>query len=263
MNDNQNQTGAEPGDSATSGNPESHHPPASAKSLSSTSPTIGHTETNLITRPLRLSEEIDGLIKVFAERAVTLQEVLNVLHGRAYTLLLIFLALPFCTPIPLPGVSTPFGLVITIIGFRLALRQKPWLPQRLLDTQVPPRFFARLLGAARRLIRGLEFFLRPRWCFLLDAKLPHHAYGAIICVCGILLLLPLPIPLSNGLPALTIVLIACSILERDGYFLVAGLIMFAFTLCFFGVLYWGGAELVSWLRAQLESFLGRTNSEDL
>jgi hypothetical protein len=263
MNDNQNQTGDEPGDSAKSGNPESQHPPAPAESARSTSPTIATTGTNPARRPLRLSEEIDGLIKGFAERAVTLQEVLNVLHGRAYTLLLIFLALPFCTPVPLPGVSTPFGLVIAIIGFRLALRQKPWLPRRLLNTKVPPRFFARLLGAARRLIRSMEFFLRPRWSYLLDAKLPHHAYGAIICVCGLLLLLPLPIPLSNGLPALTIVLIACSMLERDGYFLVAGLIMFAFTLCFFGALYWGGAELVSWLRAHLETFFGRTNSEDL
>lgn len=263
MNDYINQTGDEPGDSAPPGHPKSHHPPPPAEFLSSTSPTIATTGNNPARHPLRLSEEIDGLIKVFAEREVTLQEVLNVLHGCAYTLLLIFLVLPFCTPIPLPGVSTPFGLVIAIIGFRLALRQKPWLPRRLLNTKVPPRFFARLLGAARRLIRGLEFFLRQRWSYLLDSKLPHHAYGAIICVCGILLMLPLPIPLSNGLPALTIVLIACSILERDGYFLVAALIMFTFTLCFFGALYWGGAELVSWLRAQLETFFGRTNSVDL
>jgi hypothetical protein len=38
-------------------------------------------------------------------------------------------AFPFCTPIPLPGFSLPFGLVIAIIGLRLALGQKPWLPR--------------------------------------------------------------------------------------------------------------------------------------
>lgn len=211
-------------------------------------------------KPLRLSEEIAGLIEAFAERSVTLREVMEVLRGRAYTLLVILLALPFCTPIPLPGVSSPFGLVIAVIGFRLALRQKPWLPQRLLDTQVPPRFFGRLLGAARRLIRGLEFFLRPRWSYLLDAKPLHHGYGAIICVCGLLLLLPLPVPLSNGLPAITIVLIACAILERDGYFVVAGLGMFAVTLCFFGAIFWGGTEAVTWLR---EMFRGILEPDDV
>jgi hypothetical protein len=210
-------------------------------------------------KPLRLSEEMAGLIEAFAERSVTLREVMEVLRGRAYTLLLILLALPFCTPIPLPGVSSPFGLVIAVIGFRLALRQNPWLPQRLLDTKVPPRFFARLLGAACRLIRGLEFFLRPRWTCLLDAKPLHHGYGAILCVSGLLLLLPLPVPLSNGLPALTIVLVACAILERDGYFVLAGLVMFVLTLCFFGAIFWGGTEAVTWLR---EIFFGILEPDD-
>lgn len=214
-------------------------------------------------KPLRLSEEIAGLIEAFAERSVTLREVLEVLRGRAYTLLVILLALPFCTPIPLPGVSSPFGLAIAVIGFRLALRQKPWLPQRMLDTQVPPRFFGRLLGAARRLIRGLEFFLRPRWTCLLDAKPLHHGYGAIICVGGLLLLLPLPIPLSNGLPAFTVVLIACAILERDGYCLMAGLAVFAMTLCFFGALFWGGTEVAGWLRGHFDTLLGREGDVDL
>src|SRR5688572_13594976 len=85
-------------------------------------------------KPRRLSEELAALVEAFAERSVTLQEVLEVLHGRAYTLLLFFLALPFCTPIPLPGVSTPFGIVIALIGFRLSLGQKPWLPKKLLNT---------------------------------------------------------------------------------------------------------------------------------
>jgi hypothetical protein len=211
-------------------------------------------------KPRRLSEEIAGLIDAFAERSVTLREVLSVLRGRAYTLLVILLALPFCTPIPLPGLSSPFGLVIAFIGFRLALGQEPWLPRRLLDRKMPPRFFARLLGAARRLIRALEWFLRPRWSYLLDTKLLHHAYGAMICVGGLLLVLPLPIPFSNGLPALTIVLIASAILERDGYCLVTGLVFFALTLCFFGAIFWGGIEAFTWLR---EMFRGILEPDDI
>jgi hypothetical protein len=199
-------------------------------------------------RTLRVSEEISGLIAAFDERSVTLREVIQVLRGRAYTLLLILLALPFCTPLPLPGVSTPFGLIIALIGFRLALRRKPWLPRHLLDLQVPPRFFARLLGATRRLVRILEFVLRPRWSYLLDTHFLHHGYGAIVCICGILLLLPLPIPLSNGLPALTVVLIGSATLERDGYCLVAGLLAFGITLCFFAAIFWGGTEVTLWLK---------------
>ena len=167
-------------------------------------------------RPQRLSEELAFLIAEFAERPVRLREVMSLLHGRAWTMLLIILALPFCTPIPLPGISMPFGLVIAAVGLRLALGQKPWLPPRLLDTKVPPHSFSKVLGATRRLIRFLELFLRPRSAWLLDVKVLQHASGAVILLSGVLLVLPLPIPFTNGLPALTVVLIAGAMLERDG-----------------------------------------------
>ena len=198
-----------------------------------------------------LSQELSILISAVEERSVTLHEVITVLQARAYTLLLIFLALPFCTPVPLPGVSTPFGLVIALIGFRLMLMQKPWLPARLLNTRVPARFFGRLLAAARKIIRAMELLLKPRLCVLLDLPALQALYGGVICVCGFLLLLPLPVPFSNLFPALTIVLFAAAILERDGYFVIIGSIVFAMTLIFYSVLAWGGTEMVQWINRWL------------
>lgn len=201
---------------------------------------------------LKLSEELTRLIQLFQEKEVTLREVISIMHGRAYTLLLILLALPFCTPIPLPGLSTPFGVVVALIGFRLSLRLKPWLPARLLSTKLPPRFFSNLLGASRRVISLLEWGLRPRWTFLVDEGVMHHLYGAVILISGLLLLLPLPIPLSNTLPAWAVILTASALLERDGYCAVAALAMFGLTLAFFGVLAWGGSEGISWGLAWLQ-----------
>lgn len=206
-----------------------------------------------IDRPPRLSQELARLIEEFALRRVTLREVIDVLHGRAYTLLLVLLALPFCTPVPMLGLSTPFGLVIAIIGFRLSLRQAPWLPKRLLDTALPPRFFATLLGAGRRMIRLLEWGLRPRWVAVVDQGVLHHLYGLLILISGLLLLLPLPIPGSNLMPALVVVLIAAALMERDGLCAVAGMFVFVLTLVFFAALFWGGVEGVSWLQAWFSS----------
>ena len=194
-----------------------------------------------------MSEEITRLVAAFSERPVRLREILETTHGRGYTLLLALLALPFCTPIPLPGLSTPFGVVIVLIGFRLSLRENPWLPERFLNTELPPKFFPRFLSATRRLVRGMEYCLRPRWTWLLDTGVLHHVYGAIILVCGALLLLPLPIPFTNTLPALTIVLLAAAMLERDGYFVVTGLVLFAATLAYFGALAFSGSAMIDWL----------------
>jgi hypothetical protein len=201
-----------------------------------------------VVKPKRLSDELAALVETFGERPVRPRDIINVLHGRAYTLLLLLLALPFCTPIPLPGFSMPFGLIIAFLGFRLALDQRPWLPDRLLDMTLPPRFFTRLLRGARRLVQILETFLRPRLGGLMHARIFRHGCGVMILTCGLLLLLPLPIPFSNGLPALTVVLIAGAMLEEDGACLAAGLLAFVLTLSFYAGLAWGGFEGVERLR---------------
>jgi hypothetical protein len=43
-------------------------------------------------------------------------------------MLLVVVTFPFCTPLPRPGLSIPFGLVVAFIGLGLSLGQKPWLP---------------------------------------------------------------------------------------------------------------------------------------
>jgi hypothetical protein len=205
--------------------------------------------------PHRLSDELQHLIALFAERSVRVREVLAVLHKRGYTVLLILLAFPFCTPVPLPGVSIPFGVVIAFIGLRLALGQKPWLPARLLDTELPPKFFPRLLGATRRLVRFLEYFLRPRFGGVLRWPVARQLVGVMIMVCGLLMILPFPLPFSNGLPAMTVLLLASAMLEEDGCAAVAGGAMFVLSLAYFAAIFWGGTEAVDFLRGLFGDYL--------
>jgi hypothetical protein len=196
----------------------------------------------------RLSEELQHLIAAFGERSVQVREVLEIMQGRGYTLLLILLTFPFCTPIPLPGLSSPFGLVVAFIGLRLAFGQKPWLPERLLNTRLPARFFPKLLSATRRVVRGLEWLSKARLTYIFDWRVVQHGIGIIIFVCGLLLVLPLPIPFSNGFPAFTVLLLAMATIEKDGYMAMAGGGLFVLTLAFFATIFWGGAEVAVFLK---------------
>ncbi|HZL45026.1 MAG TPA: exopolysaccharide biosynthesis protein [Opitutaceae bacterium] len=170
----------------------------------------------------RLSEELAGLQARFAEQSVTLGEVVQVLHGRAYLLLVLLLALPFCAPISVPGLSTPLGFVIALIALRQALGQKPWLPERMLRMRLPPGFFRRVLVVAERVIRFLETFLRPRATGFVDAPVLRNLHAVMMLMAAGFLLLPLPIPLTNTVPAWVILLIAAGLLERDGVFIALG-----------------------------------------
>ena len=169
------------------------------------------------------------------------------LHGRVYTLLLVLLSLPFCQPITLPGLSTPFGVVITLLGLRFAVRKHPWLPKRLLNTCIPNRLLHRMLEGSARILKTLEKLLHPRLPWLFGHPVKQFLSGAAICICGVLLILPLPVPFSNLLPALTVLLIAAAMSERDGAMLLAGGGVFVVTLAFFAAIFLGGAGLAAWL----------------
>jgi hypothetical protein len=198
-------------------------------------------------RPRKLSEEFALILREFEVETVTLREVLGLLHGRGYVLLTMLLALPFCTPVPLPGVSTPFGLVIVIIGVRLAFGAKPWLPARLLDTRLPPTLFAKVFAFTRKIILGFERLLRPRMLWVTSSPRREQLHAVPIVICAAMLLLPLPIPFSNVVPAWGIMLVAGGLLERDGLFIIAGYVASLVTVAFFTAIAIFGVETVDFL----------------
>jgi hypothetical protein len=197
--------------------------------------------------PRKLSDEFALILREFEVETVTLREVIGLLHGRGYDLLIILLALPFCTPVPLPGLSTPFGLIITIIGTRLACGAKPWLPSRLLDTRLPPNVFAKVFSFTRKIVLGFERLLRPRLLWITASPRLTQLHAIPIVICALMLLLPLPVPFSNVIPAWGIMLIAAGLLERDGAFILAGYVASLFTVAFFTAIGVFGVEAVDFL----------------
>ena len=166
---------------------------------------------------IRFSEELQQLIRTFDGRPVKVGEILQATKGRGFHLLLVCIALPFVTPIPLPGFSIPFGVAVALIGARLAMGRKPWLPQRILDYQLPPQFLAKLLSSASRVVRWIEYLLRPRLIFMQEGVIFRRVAGLLIAISGLYLIIPLPIPFSNSLPACTVLLLSAGALERDAF----------------------------------------------
>lgn len=183
--------------------------------------------------PRKLSVELATLHIRAGTRAVTLREVIYVLRNRAYLLLVMLLALPFIQPVPLPGLSTPLGLAIVLIALRLSLGQRPWLPMRIQRARLPAGFFGKLMTPTERLVRFLESILRPRWAVVTGTPLLNQLHAIIILISALILLLPLPIPFSNVLPAWAIFLLACGLLERDGLFILLGYLAFAIAAVYF------------------------------
>jgi len=73
----------------------------------------------------------------------------------------------------------------------------------------------------------------------------------VMLVAAGVLLLPLPIPLTNAFPAWAIILIAAGLLERDGAFVAAGYAMFAAGTAYFILLGGAAHQLIDAVRNRL------------
>lgn len=191
-----------------------------------------------------LSEELRALGQSFQDREVTLGDVMARLGARASALLIVILALPFCAPISIPGLSVPFGVVIAFLATRYAFGLAPWLPRKLLATQLPPAFFGKLLENAGKLIGWIERKLKPRWLWLTPSPAITRLHTFAVIASGLLLLLPLGgIPFTNTLPALAIVVLTLGVIERDGVAILIAYVLLAATVVYFTFFAAVGIEL--------------------
>lgn len=213
---------------------------------------MGTTETTVTTlaaAPRRkLSAELHALNERFGQDEVQVGEVLDVMGDRAYSLLLVLLALPFFTPVSLLGISTVVGAVIAYLGLRLALGLSPRLPQTLRRRRLPPRFFGALLRGAERVIRLLERCTRKRLPVFVSGQWMRRGIGLAVLGAALLLMLPLPIPFSNFLPAVAIIALAVGRLEEDGAAVCAGFVALAVSALFFAALALFGVEIFDFVR---------------
>lgn len=200
----------------------------------------------------KLSEELSRLVVRIADEPITLAEIIVLLRGRAYLLLVILCSLPFLTPIPLPGLSVPFGATIAFIAMRLSLGRKPWLPKRLQDRSVPAGFFTKVFSVAARVLRFLEKLLKPRWAVFFSSPFLERGHAFLMFLAALVLLLPLPLPFTNSFPAWVTLLVAAGLLERDGFF-----IFMSYLVALAGVLYFVFlGELAGLLVQQCLQWLG-------
>ena len=151
---------------------------------------------------------------------MTLAELTHRMHHAGFGLIVLFVSLPFLQPLPLAGLSTLLGAFIALQGVQLLRgRKEPHLPDWIGRRRIEAKTLHLLLGAARRFFALADRISRPRWRVLAANE---RAVGAAFALCGALLALPFPIPLSNMVCATPAALLALGMLEEDGLIALLG-----------------------------------------
>lgn len=169
---------------------------------------------------LALSELLRQVADGATGERIAVGDLLDALGDRAIGALLFVFAVPNTLPMP-PGMSAVLGAPLLFLAAQLTFGMRPWLPGVISNRSMSRLDF---LGMVRRItpwLQRAEKLLRPR-CSIL--ALPPLEYGVGLICLLLAVVLTLPIPMGNMLPALSISLLALGLLARDGWAIVTGLV---------------------------------------
>jgi len=153
---------------------------------------------------------------------VTLLDILTLAGERTFGFLLVLLSLPSALPVPAPGYSVPFGIVLFLLALQLiAGRVEPWFPKWFRNRSLALGQVQTIIKAAVPWLMRLERLSRPRMTYLCTSRLGRVILGCAIAVMGISMMIPLP--LTNTLPAIGVFVIGFSLIEEDGFVSLMGL----------------------------------------
>lgn len=182
----------------------------------------------------KLSEILFSIANDMSRDRVSVADLLAVMQDRAVGALMFVFALPNVLPTP-PGTSTVLGAPLIFLTAQLALGLKPWLPAFIANRSMARADFASVVNKAAPWLAKAEALLRPRLGRLVNP--PAENLVGLICFL-LAVILFLPIPLGNMLPALAICLFSLGVVEKDGAWILAGLATTIVSLVvIWGVLY--------------------------
>lgn len=153
---------------------------------------------------------------------VTLNEILEIAGERTFGFLFVLLSLPSALPIPAPGYSTPFGVVMFLLAVQLIIgREQPWLPEKFRKKSFERSQVAGLIGKGIPWLQRIEKIARPRLTSVCTSRVGRLIIGGAIALMSISMMIP--IPLTNTLPAIGIFVTGFGLLDDDGAISLGGL----------------------------------------
>lgn len=153
---------------------------------------------------------------------ITLGKVVDILKDEALVVVCLVAILPFMQPIPIPGLSSILGFVTFMQGVSLMCIRKPLLTRKMKEMNITHDRFEKIYTVAKKFTKiadKISVFTHP-WS---NSRASHFICGLAIVLSSAFLSLPLPIPMSNFVPALSIALICLGLLEEDMILIIIGL----------------------------------------
>ncbi|MFM9874576.1 MAG: exopolysaccharide biosynthesis protein [Fimbriimonadaceae bacterium] len=166
-----------------------------------------------------LSANILGVFDKLGEEA-TIGDLVQSVQHRGFGFLFVILNIVPMMPAS-SGIATPFGLMSMLLAAQIWMgRDEPWFPAKILARKVG-NGLRKFLRKTASTLQKLERRLKPRLGGLYREKVFRYLMAPLIFLCAVSVAIPLPG--TNSVAGLAILLIGLGMLEEDGLFGIAGI----------------------------------------
>jgi hypothetical protein len=181
------------------------------------------------------SSRISKIPSQISDEGTNLKDFLDIIGEEGQLFTCIILTGPFLLPVSIPGSSIPFGLAIFLICVSIILNARMLLPSRIMNYKISKNNLEKILNGIIPIMGRIEKFVNPRFIVLCSGSRTDKFNAALMGFCSLLLTLPLPVPLTDFLPAYSILFMALGSLECDGYLILIGYILTIITATYFTI----------------------------
>ncbi len=168
------------------------------------------------------TQVIEDVVSRSSSDRIPVRDLVEAMESVGFGLAMMIFAFGVIIPMPPP---VPGLISIPLVIFSLQMiagYTSPKLPKKFSDMSIKRSLLAMLVQKSSPYIRKVERFLRPRLLFM-TTTLAERVVGLFTLLFSGFVLLPLP--LSNFIPGLGVLIISFGLLGKDGLVVICGIII--------------------------------------
>lgn len=198
--------------------------------------------------PESILEVLHRFMEEHSSPMFTIHELVTALAERSFGLILLLMALPNALLLTtIPGISAVLGVIMGFASVQMILRLPMiWLPEKIRTQKFSKDHFEKIVTLSSKALNYLQPLLKPRL-----QKLSSPQWEPYLGVVGLInsLWITLPLPFGNLFPGIGMLLLSLGMIAKDGYFILAGIIVsiivwgtlgYFYSVLFFRLLNWIG-----------------------
>jgi hypothetical protein len=168
------------------------------------------------------TQVLEDVVNRSSSDRVPIKDLVDAMDSIGFGLAVMIFAFGLIIPLPPPFPSIISIPLVIFAAQMIAGYSSPKLPKRFANLSVKRSVLAMLIQKSSPYIRKMEKILRPRLLFM-TSPVAERVVGVFILIFSTFVLMPMP--LSNFIPGLGVLIISFGLLGKDGLVVLCGILI--------------------------------------